>query len=345
MSDLEFCFEPAPWEQALQEKNNGDSISAAALLTLLEAEDELTVEEALSEMESRQIRLDISDLPPVELSGNMALRLKQEAQHGTPEGVTKGLDDNDPLKLYFRELAATPAAGDPQLLAERYLSGEHHVAEQLVNVSLSRVIELAMEHRGHGVLLMDLIQEGSLGLWQGILQFRGGDFAAFGDWWIRQYMAKAVFLQARSSGAGQRVRQNMEDYRDVDQRLLIELGRNPTTEEIAEALHISAEECSILEKMVANASAMERTRQAQKAPEPEPEDAQAVEDTAYFQLRQRIAELLSGLTAEDAKLLTLRFGLEGGKPLSPVQTGEILGLTPEQVVSREAAILSKLRNQ
>ena len=95
--------------------------------------------------------------------------------------------------------------------------------------------------------------------------------------------------------------------------------------------------------MVANARQMEQTKQ--EIPENSPEDEQAVEDTAYFQVRQRIMELLSTLSETDAKLLTLRFGLEGGKPLSPVQTGERLGLTPGQVVSREAAALAKLRNQ
>lgn len=345
MIDLEYSFDAQPWEQALEQIQPGEEISGAQLLTLLEAEDELTVEEALTCLEQNQIRLNIGDLPPTELSGNMALRLKQESQMASIDAVTRGLDANDPLKLYLEEIAATPAAGDPQLLADRYLSGEHHVAEQLVNVSLSRVVGLAMTYTGHGVLLLDLIQEGSLGLWQSILQFEGGDFLAHCDWWICQYMAKSVFLQARINGTGQKLRQNMEDYRDVDQRLLMELGRNPTIEEIAQVLHINPEECMVLEKMVTNARMMEKTKQAQQEPEPTPEDDQAVEDTAYFQMRQRIMELLSNLSETDVKLLTLRFGLEGGKPLSPVETGERLGLTPEQVVSREAAALAKLRNQ
>ena len=338
---IDITFDSEPWEQELL--NTGNCISAVRLLTLLETEDELSVEEALHSLDQREIALDITGLPPAELTGSTALRLKQEAQMTSAQSAVTGLDDNDPLKLYLAELAATPAAGDPQLLAERYLAGEQHLAEQLVNLCLSRVIDLAMSYTGYGVLLMDLIQEGSLGLWQGILQFPGGDFAAYADWWIRQYMAKAVFLQARSCGTGQKLRQNMEDYRDVDQRLLMELGRNPTIEEIAEALHISSDEAAVLEKMVANARQMEQTKQ--EIPENSPEDEQAVEDTAYFQVRQRIMELLSTLSETDAKLLTLRFGLEGGKPLSPVQTGERLGLTPEQVVSREAAALAKLRNQ
>ncbi len=343
MMDLDFSFEKLPYEQELETLRKGDSLSAARFLALMEPEEPLAVEEALDYLQQRQIKLDISDLPPVILTGSTALRLKQEAQLQDVESVTQGLDANDPLCLYLQELAAMPAAGDPQLLAEQYLSGSHHVAERLVNLCLSRVVEAAMAHTGHGVLLLDLIQEGSLGLWQSILCFEGGDFNAHSRWWIDWYMAKAVTLHARSSGAGQKLRQDMEDYLDADQRLLAELGRNPTVEEIAELLHITAEEAMVLEKMVTTARNLEQLKPQEK--EPSAEDEQAVEDTAYFQLRQRITELLSTLSPQDARLLELRFGLEGGKPLSPVQTGEILGLTPQEVVSREAAALASLRMQ
>lgn len=320
-------------------------ISAARLLQFLELSDDLAVEEAFDFLRQNRIALNISDLPPLSLSGSSALRLKQEAQFSNLDKITVGLDENDPLRLYLQELAATPAFGDVQQFAERYVSGEHHLAEVIVNLCLSRVIELSLEYSGHGVLLMDLVQEGSMGLWECIQTFTGGEFKEHADWHIRQAMARSVVLTARDSGVGQMLRGAMEDYRDADQRLLTELGRNPTLEEIAEALHISVEECAAIEKMVTNARNMEKTKQEQEKPEQTAEDEQAVEDTAYFQVRQRIMELLSSLSETDARLLSLRFGLEGGKQLSPVQTGQILGLTPQEVVSREAKALAKLRNQ
>lgn len=341
MNDLDFSFEAPAWEMELSSLKAGDALSAARFLALMEPEDPVSVEEALSYLDTHTVTLDVSDLPPVILTGPSALRLKQEAQLSTAEQVTQGLDPNDPLRLYLQELSYAPAAGDPQLLAERYRSGEHHVAEQLVNLCLGLVVEIAMTYTGHGVLLLDLIQEGSLGLWQGIMAYEDGDFMSYARWWIGHSMAKAVTLQARSSGAGQKLRQDMEDYLDADQRLLAELGRNPTQEEIAELLHITIDEVTTLEKMVATARNLERSQQRQ--PEPTPEDEQAVENTAYFQIRQHIMELLSTLSEQDARLLTLRFGLEGGRPLSPVQTGEALNMTPEEVVRREAAALSRLR--
>ena len=335
-------------EQLLQEELSsltGGTMSAVRLLELTAMSDEADVEEILISMKQNRIGLDVSGLPPVEYSGTSALRLKQEAQCRSLDKITQGLDEYDPLVLYLQEVAATPAAGDVQLYAERYLSGNHHLAEQIVNLCLSRVIELSLEYTGHGVLLMDLIQEGSMGLWESIACYEGGDFMEHAQWWIRQAMAGSVFTAAHASGMGQMLRQNMQDYIDADQRLLVELGRNPTMEEIAEALHISGEACQVLAKMVENARTVEKAHQAQEEPEPTPEDEQAVEDTAYFQVRQRIAELLASLSPEDAKLLRLRFGLDDQKPMTPVQTGEALGLTPEEVVRREAAALAKLRNE
>ena len=216
--------------------------------------------------------------------------------------------------------------------------------EQLTNLGLRRVVELAGEYVGYGVLLLDLIQEGSLGLWHGVHSYRDGDYGAHRDRWIRFYMAKAVTLQARSGGVGQKMRTALEDYRAVDERLLSELGRNPTLEEIAEALHMGLEEAEAVRKMLEDARLMAQVRKPrEEEEETKEEEDMAVEDTALFQSRQRIADLLSGLDKLDQKLLTLRFGLEGGKPLTSEETGKYLGLTASEVVAREAAALAKLR--
>ena len=254
------------------------------------------------------------------------------------------LEENDPLRLYLEELAAIPAFGVEDLLAARCAAGDESAREQLLNLSLSYVVETAKELTGHGVLLLDLIQEGSLGLWQAITCYEGGDFAAGRDWWIRSAMAKLIALQARDSGVGQRMRQALEDYKAVDERLLGELGRNATIEEIAEELHMSAEETALVKNMLDNARMLNRAKAENEAEEETPEDEQHVEDTALFRMRQRISDLLSGLSDMDAKLLTMRFGLEGGLPLSPEETGRKLGLTPEEVVARETAALGQLRS-
>ena len=337
MNDLEFSFEPDPWETFRMSLTMGDTVSASQILTLLEGEDGQTLEDALQELETACVKLDVSDLPKNGGTGDTAVRLKQEAQL-VQEGLDpKALEPNDPLRLYLEEVAAVPVCGDEQLLAQK---GD--AAEKLTNLGLSRVIELAQEYVGYGVLLMDLIQEGSLGLWQAIGCYREGEYAAHRDRWIRFYLARAVILQAHSSGIGQKMRRAMEDYRQVDERLLGELGRNPTLEEIAEELHMTVEEAQTVQRMMNNARMLDKAIRPE-AEEEDKEAEQSVEDTALFQMRQRIGDLLSGLEETDAKLLNLRFGLEGGKPASPEETGRLLGMTAQEVLAREAAALAKLR--
>ena len=342
---MEFTFEAAPWEQALDALQPGDTMNAFTLLSLLEEADEDSVLDMLDALEQKNVALMISDLPNLPTGGNMALRLREEAQLVESGKLMAGLEENDPLRLYLEELAATPVAGDMELLARQYLAGDEQAGQKLVTLSLSRVVELAKELAGKNVLLLDLIQEGSMGLWQGILNYTGGEFATHRDWWIRQYLHRAIFLQARSGDLGQKLRLGMEDYRDMDQKLLADLGRNPTLEEIAEAMHVTAEEAAVYANMLNMAHSRQQVDDAMEQKEPEPEDEQAVEDTAYFQMRQRITELLSTLPEEDAKLLTLRFGLEGGLPLNPEEAGKKLGMTSQEVVMKEANALAKLRQQ
>ena len=341
--NLDVTFEQSPWELALENMEYGSTLSAARFLTLMEGEEEAAVEDALLELEQRKILLEVSDLPKAGGVGEATVRLRREEQLVQEDGWVESLEKTDPLRLYMEELASIPACGDVNALAIRLAEGDRSVVEQLTNLMLGSVVEQACALTGRGVLLQDLIQEGSLGLWQGILEYTDGDLREQCLWHIQSGMARLVTMQARSNGVGQRMRQAMEDYRMVDQRLLADLGRNPTLEEIALELHMTPEETATVAKML---DAARTLAQAKKPEEPEEEEAeqQAVEDTAYFQMRQRISELLSNLTPEEAELLTLRFGLEGGKPLSPEETGKKLGLTPEEVVVKESAALAKLRN-
>ena len=340
MNDFAFEFERSPWEVAFTKLRRGDSISAVRLLTLLEGEEE--TEEALLELEEKGVALSVAELPQSYGAGETEKRLRLEETLVKSGKLLDSLDEGDPLALYLQEIAGVPTAGDPQLLAQRFLDGED-VGQQLVNASLSRAVAAAEAMTGYGVLLLDLIQEASMGLWQGILHYTGGDFESHIDWWIEQYLAKVVTLQARESGVGQKMRKALEDYRAADKRLLTQLGRNPTLEEIALEMGISPEDAEVYQEMLRTASLLEKAKQP--AQEPQPEDEQAVEDTAYFQSRQRIGELLSTLTPREAEVLNLRFGLEGGLPVTPQETASKLGITPDEVVKLEAEALSKLRTQ
>ena len=345
MNELEFSFEASPWESFLMNKGMGATISAVTLLSLMEGQDEQQLEDALQAMETGCMILDISGLPKVGGTGEAAIRLRREVQLAK-EGLDPDLlDENDPLRLYLEEISATPAQGDENILAAACAKGDESAMVQLTNLGLGRVVQLAADYTGYGVLLLDLIQEGSLGLWQAIRNYRRGGYAAHRDRWIRFYLAKTVTLQARQSGVGQKMRTALEDYRAVDERLLGELGRNPTLEEIAEAIHVSVEEAATYAEMLTQARAKEQIEQLRQPKESSPDDEQAVENTAYFQTRQRITEMLSTLTEQEARILTLRFGLEDGVSLNEAQVGKMLNLSPEEVIQIERQSLLKLRKQ
>ena len=342
MNELDFSFENSPWELFLSGKREGDRISAAHFLTLLEQETEDAVEDAFAALDDRKLMLDVSDLPVKQYTGQAALRLRQEAEIAEKALDVSGLNPTDPLRLYLEEIREMPRQTDEKALADRVAQGDQRAAEQLMHQGLHRVVEIVPEFVGYGVLMMDLLQEGGLALWQAI-QVPEGDYLTRRDRAIRAAMARAVTLQARANGVGQKMRQALEDYRAVDERLLAELGRNATLEEIALELHMTPEDAETVRKV------LEDARMLQQATAPKEEEAseeeQAVEDTAYFQMRQRISELLSVLPEEDAKLLTLRFGLEKGLPMSPEDTGKALGLTVDQVLRREAKALAMLREE
>ena len=342
---MEFVFEKTPWELTLERLRPGAALSAARFLALMEGETEETVTEALEELEEKDICLDIADLPPFTATGEGAQRLVLEEKLAKTGDLMTGLPENDPLRLYLEELAQLPAAGDPVLLAEKVAAGDESACTMLMNLQLSAVVEKAKAHTGKGVLLLDLIQEGSLGLWQGLQRYQSGNVDAYCTRWIDRYMAIAVTMQARAAGVGEKLRKAMEDYRDVDQRLLTELGRNPTLEEMAEALHMTPQQTMAVAETLENAQLLQRAKGPEQPPEEDPEDQLAVEDTAYFQMRQRIAELLSSLPEEDARLLTLRYGLEGGLPMKPQQVALMLGITADEVTAREGAALNKLRQE
>lgn len=344
MNELDFSFGDSPWEQLLSSRQPGESVSAAHLLALLEEEEEQAVEDAFQDLESMEIGLDVSDLPRVKAAGEATARLLREMEL-SKDGITPDQwEPDDLLRMYLEELAATPVYGEEGLLAVQAAQGDEQAKQNLACLGLSRVLEIARKFTGFGVLLLDLIQEGSLGLWQAVNRCDGSNYKNIRDFWIRFYMAKAVTLQARANGVGQKARRGLEDYKQVDERLLGELGRNPTLEEIAEQLHMELEEAESIRKMLDDARLLAQVKTPEEPEEEDQTQQQAVEDTAQFQSRARILDMLSGLDQKEAELLTLRFGLEGKPPVTPEEAGKRLGISPQAVLQMEAAALAKLRN-
>ncbi len=339
-------------EALLSQWTQGTEISATQLLLFVEGFEEDDLQAAMDLLEAKEVTINLTGLEIHGSSEDTRKRLKLEQQLAKSGYPVDALDITDPLRLYLEELAAIPACGDIRCLAQAVgqanRAGEEDAesAPMLVNLSLSRVLELAGDYAGLGVLLLDLIQEGSIGLWEliGSYEGDGGDFETFRDRKIRFAMVRAVILQAHAAGVGQKMQQVVGDYRAVEEQLLGQLGRNPTPEELAEALHLSVEETLAAGEVLSSARMLNRAVKPEPEELPQEED-QAVEDTAYFQMRQRIAELLSNLPEQDVKILTLRYGLNNALPMTAGQVAEKLGMTEDAVNAREAAALMQLRQQ
>lgn len=345
MTDLTFTFEQPAWMDALQQIPAEGRVSAVHFLTLMEQESDEALEEAFLYLETQKITLDIADLPQLSATGQAAVRLRREKELVRAGTLRRDLEENDPLRLYLEEVETLKKPTDLQPLAARFAGGYEAAIPALTNGMLPDVIASAFALTGRGVLLTDLIQEGSLGLWQGILSYRDGDFRTHAQWWIDWYQAKAVTVQARADGLGRKMKQAMEDFRAADEWLLSELGRNPTLEEIAQHIHLTREEAQAVADTLENARLLQKAQPQQPQEQTSDEQEQGVEDTAYFQMRQRVSELLDALEPLDARILTLRFGLEGGLPENAQSVGQKLGLTPEEVLAREEAALAKLRKE
>lgn len=337
MNIPEVTFDERAWDLTLDTLRAGGSIDASRFLAALEGESDEAVEAAFGDLCERRVALDVSRLRVQPGGEALAQRLNYEEKLVRAGALPQGLEENDPLRLYLEELAYTgvPAIA-PQALAQRVADGDADARAMLAGVCLSRVVETAYAFVGRGALLLDLIQDGSLGLWQGILRYEGGDFDAYADWWIRQAMAQSIVLQARANGVGAMLRGAMRDYRAAEKALLAELGRNPTVEQIAQRLRKPPEDAAQIGAMLRDTERAARIHAQEDSDRP-------VEDTAYFQSRQRILELLSCLDARDAQILTMRFGLDGDAPLTPEQAAAKLAMTPDELLARENAALAQIK--
>ncbi len=342
---INLAFSGGPVDKLLADAPK--EVSAATLMALTDGVSDDCMEELFSLMADLSTLIDVSDLPRGGF-GEAARRLREEEQLVRSGDLLSGLDANDPLRLYLEELEGIPVCGDIQVLAQELsaLNLEKAFDEglftRILNLSLSRVVEIAREYVGCGVLLLDLMQEGGLGLWTYLECYGEGPFEEFRDHCIRRAMGCAVIRQARACGLGQKMRQAVEDYRMVDERLLSELGRNPTLDEIAEAMHMTVTEIETVRKFLDNARMVGKAHEV-KEPEETPEDTQAVEDTAYYQARERVDSLMSGISELEHKVVTMRYGLDGKAPQTAAEVGQKLNLTVSEVVELEAAALTKMR--
>ena len=266
----------------------------------------------------------------------------------------EGINIDDPVRMYLREIGRIPLLSyDEELeLAKKVLAGDEAAKQKLAESNLRLVVSIAKKYVGRGMLFLDLIQEGNMGLIKAVEKFdytKGYKFSTYATWWIRQAITRAIADQARTIRIPVHMVETINKLIRTSRHLLQQLGREPTPEEIAAEMEIPVEKVTEIQKIAQDPVSLETPIGEeddshlgdfiQDDDSPAPQDA-----AAYTLLREQLEEVMKTLTPREAKVLKLRFGLEDGKSRTLEEVGKEFNVTRERIRQIEAQALRKLRH-
>lgn len=267
-----------------------------------------------------------------------------------PEGI--GIDD--PVRMYLKEIGRVPLLTPEQEveLALRMEQGDEEAKRRLAEANLRLVVSIAKRYVGRGMLFLDLIQEGNLGLIKAVEKFdyrKGFKFSTYATWWIRQAITRAIADQARTIRIPVHMVETINKLIRVSRQLLQELGREPTPEEIANEMKITEEKVREIMKIAQEPVSLEtpigEEEDSHLGDFIEDQDAKApAEEASYTLLREQLDGVLHTLTEREQKVLRLRFGLDDGRARTLEEVGQQFGVTRERIRQIEAKTLRKLRH-
>ena len=287
---------------------------------------------------------DIDDLKEVE---NLKLDEITETSY-------EGISVDDPVRMYLREIGKIPLLSyDKELeLAKRILEGDEEAKQELAEANLRLVVSIAKKYVGRGMLFLDLIQEGNMGLIKAVEKFdytKGFKFSTYATWWIRQAITRAIADQARTIRIPVHMVETINRLIRTSRHLLQQLGREPTPEEIAKEMDMSVEKVMEIQKIAQDPVSLEtpigEEDDSHLGDFIQDEDSPAPQDAAsYTLLREQLEEVMKTLTPREAKVLRLRFGLDDGKARTLEEVGKEFDVTRERISQIEAKALRKLRH-
>ena len=272
----------------------------------------------------------------------------------TSDDTFEGINVDDPVRMYLREIGRIPLLTYEQELelAKRILNGDEDAKQELAESNLRLVVSIAKKYVGRGMLFLDLIQEGNMGLIKAVEKFdyeKGFKFSTYATWWIRQSITRAIADQARTIRIPVHMVETINKLIRTSRHLLQRLGREPTPEEISKELEMPVEKVMEIQKIAQDPVSLETPIGEeddshlgdfiQDDDSPAPQDA-----AAYTMLKEQLAEVMSTLTPREAKVLRLRFGLDDGKARTLEEVGKEFDVTRERIRQIEAKALRKLRH-
>ncbi len=266
----------------------------------------------------------------------------------------EGISVDDPVRMYLREIGRIPLLTyEEELdLAQKILEGDEDAKQKLAESNLRLVVSIAKKYVGRGMLFLDLIQEGNMGLMKAVEKFdytKGFKFSTYATWWIKQAITRAIADQARTIRIPVHMVETINKLIRTSRHLLQQLGREPTPEEIAAEMEIPVERVAEIQKIAQDPVSLETPIGEeddshlgdfiQDEESPAPHDA-----ASYTMLREQLEEVMNTLTPREAKVLKLRFGLEDGKSRTLEEVGKEFNVTRERIRQIEAKALRKLRH-
>ncbi len=266
----------------------------------------------------------------------------------------EGINVDDPVRMYLREIGRIPLLTfDEELdLAKKVLKGDEEAKQKLAESNLRLVVSIAKKYVGRGMLFLDLIQEGNMGLIKAVEKFdytKGFKFSTYATWWIRQAITRAIADQARTIRIPVHMVETINKLIRTSRHLLQQLGREPTPEEIAAEMEIPVEKVIEIQKIAQDPVSLEtpigEEDDSHLGDFIQDDDSPAPQDSAaYTMLREQLEEVMNTLTPREAKVLKLRFGLEDGKSRTLEEVGREFQVTRERIRQIEAKALRKLRH-
>ncbi|HHY92005.1 MAG TPA: RNA polymerase sigma factor RpoD, partial [Firmicutes bacterium] len=268
--------------------------------------------------------------------------------------VPEGVAIDDPVRMYLKEIGRVPLLTPEEEieLATRIEAGDLEAKRRLAEANLRLVVSIAKRYVGRGMLFLDLIQEGNLGLLKAVEKFdyrKGFKFSTYATWWIRQAITRAIADQARTIRIPVHMVETINRLVRVQRQLLQELGRDPLPEEIADEMGISVDRVREIMKIAQEPVSLEtpigEEEDSHLGDFIEDQEAPSPADAASFSLlREQLEEVLETLTPREKKVLRLRFGLDDGRARTLEEVGQTFGVTRERIRQIEAKALRKLRH-
>ena len=329
------------------DKNAMDDIYDALMTRGIEI-----ISETENDFDEELLLADDADFNP-ELTGDPELVMDEEDMD-LEASIPKGIAVDDPVRMYLKEIGKVPllSADEEIELAKRMEQGDEEAKKRLCEANLRLVVSIAKRYVGRGMLFLDLIQEGNLGLIKAVDKFdyrKGYKFSTYATWWIRQAITRSIADQARTIRIPVHMVETINKLIRVSRQLLQTYGREPSPEEIAVEMGLSVDKVREIQKIAQEPVSLETPIGEEEDSHlgdfiPDDDVPAPAEAAAFSMLKEQLVEVLDTLTEREQKVLKLRFGLEDGRARTLEEVGKEFDVTRERIRQIEAKALRKLRH-